>query len=71
MRRMIAPGVWEEMGPSSATGASTRSRIETGRLVGQMVPDAPAPGPSPAWAKRANTPEVKERQRRRWNGQRI
>ena len=68
---MIAPGVWVDEGPGCATGASTRSRIETGRLVGQMVPDAPAAGPSLVWAKRANDPVVKERQRRRWNGQRT
>lgn len=65
---MIAPGVWEDMGPASAHGPSTRVRVETGRLVGQMIPDAAAQGPSLAWAKRANDPTVKERQRRRWNG---
>lgn len=39
MRVMVAPGVWEERGPGAATNVSTRNRIETGRLVGQMVPE--------------------------------
>lgn len=39
MRVMVAPGVWEERGPGAATNASNRTRIETGRLVGQMVPE--------------------------------
>ena len=39
MRRMIAPGVWKDEGPGAAVGASSRQRIEAGRVVGQMVPE--------------------------------
>ena len=37
MRRMVAPGVWEDLGPGQATGPSTRTRVESGRPVGQMI----------------------------------
>jgi hypothetical protein len=36
---MVAPGVWRDEGPGAALSASTRHRVETGRLVGQMVPE--------------------------------
>ena len=69
MRRMIAPGVWQDEGPGAALGRSSRQQAVTGcRLVGQMLPDARTEGPSLGWAKRANDPAIKERQRRRWNG---
>ena len=76
MRRMVAPGVWQDMGPGAAVSASSRQRIESGRLIGQMVPEASA-GPNPSWAHRAATdPSVKAYQERRkaararWNGSR-
>lgn len=70
MRRMVAPGVWQDMGPASAHGPSTRARVEVGRPVGQMIPEA-STGPTVQWSRRANDPAVKDRQRRRWNGQRV
>ena len=36
---MVAPGVWRDEGPGAALSSSTRHRVETGRLVGQMVPE--------------------------------
>ncbi len=35
---MIAPGVWQDMGPSSAHGPSTRKQAEAGLPVGRMIP---------------------------------
>jgi len=66
---MIAPGVWQDMGHGAAITSSNRARIESGRLIGQMVPDKSA-GPNPLWANRAKVdPMVAERHRkRRWNG---
>lgn len=64
MRRMVAPGVWRDEGPSSANGPSTRSRVEVGRPVGQMIPDATT-GPNPLWAKRSTTESVIAHQERR------
>lgn len=64
MRRMVAPGVWRDEGPGAAIHASSRARIETGRLIGQMVPE-PSAGPNPLWAKRSSDPAVIAHQERR------
>lgn len=65
---MVAPGVWQDMGPGAAITASSRQRIETGRVVGQMVP-GPASGADPSWtARKAKDPGVNERRKARKKG---
>jgi hypothetical protein len=66
--------VWQDMGHGAAITSSNRARIESGRLIGQMVPDKSA-GPNPLWANRtAADPAInarrleQQRKKRRWNG---
>lgn len=65
MRRMVAPGVWQDMGPGAAVTSSSRARMESGRLIGQMVPEKSA-GPNPLLQQRAATsPSIKAHAERR------